>query len=169
MSGPDRFMWHGHRPRGRVFERGGIKFAILELLKEKPRHGYDIIRAMEERSGGVYSPSPGVVYPNLQALEDQDLVTSTTEEGKKVYAITETGLAYLDENKDQAKSHRDRWAAHWGPGGRGEAWSAMSDIRDTVGEVARAVRSTAGDPAKRNEIREVLEEAARKVGDIARR
>jgi DNA-binding PadR family transcriptional regulator len=167
--GPEGFMRHGHGPGGRFFERGGIKFAILELLKDKPRHGYDIIREMEEQSGGFYSPSPGAVYPTLQALEDQDLVSSTTEEGKRIYSVTEAGLVYLEENKAQAQSHRDRWAAHWAPGGQGEGWSAMSDVKDTFGEVIRAVRTTAGDPAKRKEIREVLQEAARKVGDIAKR
>jgi len=167
--GPERFMRLGHGPGTRFFERGGIKFAILELLKDKPRHGYDVIRAMEEGSGGLYTPSPGAIYPTLQSLEDQDLVSSTTDEGKKVYSVTEAGLAYLEENEEQARTHRERWTAHWGPGGRGEGWSAMSDLKDTVGEVMRVVRSTAGDSAKRKEIREVLEEAARKVGEIARR
>ena len=72
----------------RSVARGGIRFAILGMLKEKPRHGYDIIREMEDSSGGLYSPSPGAIYPTLQALEDQDLVTSVTEEGKKVYSIS---------------------------------------------------------------------------------
>ena len=76
-------MRHGYRPGARLFERGGIKFAILEMLKDKPRHGYDIIREMEEQSGGFYSPSPGAVYPTLQALEDQDLVTSTPKGARR--------------------------------------------------------------------------------------
>jgi DNA-binding PadR family transcriptional regulator len=167
--GPEKFMRHMHGPGARFFERGGIKFAILELLNEKPRHGYEIIREMEERSGGFYSPSPGAVYPTLQALEDQDLVSSTTEEGKKVYSVTEAGLAYLEEHKEQAKSHRDRWAAHWGPGPHGEGWSAMSEMKETFGDVMRAVRKSAGDPDKMKEIRDVLREAAKKVGDIAGR
>jgi DNA-binding PadR family transcriptional regulator len=91
--------WRG--PRGSYYGRGRVKFAILELLKEKPRHGYDIIREMEERSGGVYSPSPGVIYPTLQALEDQDFVTSTEQDGKKVYSITEAGLAYLQGHAER--------------------------------------------------------------------
>ena len=167
--GPEMFMRHGWGPGPRFFERGGIKFAILALLKDKPRYGYDIIRAMEEQSGGMYSPSPGAVYPTLQALEEQDLVTSTIEEGKKVYSVTEAGTAYLEEHKEEVKSHGEHWAAHWGPGGHGEGWSAMSDLKESFGEVMHAIRSTAGDPAKRKEIREVLEEAAKKVGDIAKR
>ncbi len=70
-------------PRGSYYGRGNVKFAILELLKEQPRHGYDIIREMEERSGGVYSPSPGVIYPTLQALEDQDFVKSAPRRARR--------------------------------------------------------------------------------------
>lgn len=162
-------MRHGHRPGAPYFEKGGIKFAILDLLKDKPRHGYDIIREMEERSGGLYSPSPGAVYPTLQALEDQDLVASVTDEGKKVYSITEAGLAFLEQHKERVARHRDRWAAHWGPGPHGESGAALSDMRDVLGEVMAAVRRSAGDPGKMDEIRRVLEEAARKAGEIADR
>jgi DNA-binding PadR family transcriptional regulator len=104
--------WSWRGPRGSYYGRGGVKFAILGLLKEKPRHGYDIIREMEERSGGVYSPSPGVIYPTLQALEDQDYVRSLEEDGKKVYSVTETGLAYLQQNIDQARA-RSESEGHW--------------------------------------------------------
>jgi DNA-binding PadR family transcriptional regulator len=172
-GGPRHRMHHMHRPMGgpgpRSFERGGIKFAILGLLKDKPRHGYDIIREMEERSGGFYSPSPGAVYPTLQALEDQGLVTSTTEDGKKVYQLTDAGLAFLEEHKERAGRHQDRWEAQWGSGTRGEGWEAVNDIRDSLGDVRRAVRRSAGDSAKLKEIGEVLEEAAAKIREIAKR
>jgi DNA-binding PadR family transcriptional regulator len=158
-----------HGPGARLFERGGVKFAILEHLKEKPSHGYDIIRDMEERSGGFYSPSPGAIYPNLQALEDRDLVTSITEEGKKVYSITETGLEFLEKHKDRVQRHRERFDAHWDRGPAGEGWTAITDIRDTFGDMRRAVRRSMGDPAKLKEIGAVLEEAAAKVREIAKR
>ena len=165
MQGPG----HMHGPGARFFERGGIKFAILEMLKDKPRHGYDMIREMEDRSGGFYSPSPGAVYPTLQALEDQDLVSSSTEEGKKVYTITEAGVAYLEEHKERATSHRERWEAHWGPGPQGENWEAFGGIRETLRDVKRAVRTSAGDSAKLKEIGAVLAEAAGKIRDIGKR
>lgn len=158
-----------HRPLGRLFERGGIKYAILAHLKEKPSHGYDIIRAMEERSGGFYSPSPGTIYPNLQALEDQGFVTMVQEEGKRVYSISEAGLAFLEEHKERAKSHRERWDASWGPGPGGEGWTAMKNIRDTTGEIRRGVRTIAGDSAKLKEIGAVLREAALKIKEIVER
>src|ERR1700687_1639575 len=77
---------------GRMFDQGHLKFVILQLLDEKPRHGYEIIKELEERSGGRYSPSPGTVYPTLTLLEEMGYATATLEEGgKKVYAITESG------------------------------------------------------------------------------
>jgi DNA-binding PadR family transcriptional regulator len=168
-SGPEKFMKHGHRLGAPYFEKGGIKFAILDLLRDTPRHGYDIIREMEQRSGGLYSPSPGAVYPTLQALEDQDLLTSATQEGKKVYAITQAGLAYLEEHKDRVTHHRERWAAHWGQGPHGEGRADLSETRDVLAEIMAAVRKSAGDPGKMEQIRGVLEHAARKAGEIADR
>ena len=156
-------------PAVRPFERGGIKFAIMGLLKDKPRHGYDIIRAMEEHSKGLYSPSAGAIYPVLQALEDQDLVASTTKGGKRVYSVTPTGLAFLEENKEEAQRHEDRWMEQLAAGGPGDPWRAVSDMNRTFEEVMNAVYATAAEPAKRKEIREVMEEAAKKVRDIAKR
>jgi DNA-binding PadR family transcriptional regulator len=156
-------------PGHHFLERGGLKFFILGALKEKPRHGYDIIREMEDRSGGFYSPSPGAIYPTLQALEDQDLVASVTEDGKKVYTITEAGLAYLEENKERVSSQRERWEAHWGPGPQGEGWTAVAAIRESLGEIKRAVRNTAGDPTRLKEVGDVIEDAAGRIRDILKR
>ena len=101
----------GPRPgRGRrqMFEAGEIKFVILRLLKEKPRHGYEVIKALEERMGGCYTPSPGTVYPTLQMLEDQGYVRGVEAEGKKVYEITPEGLKYLEEHRDLLDEIVDR-------------------------------------------------------------
>jgi len=89
----DRGRWFhsGGHGRGQVFERGDLKYVILELVAEKPRHGYDVIQALEERFGGLYAPSPGAVYPTLQMLEDMGCVTVTERDGKKVYQITDEG------------------------------------------------------------------------------
>src|SRR5437763_13926005 len=92
----------GHRGFGlrRMFEQVDLRFVILHLLSEKPRHGYEIIKAIEERFGGMYSPSPGVVYPTLTLLEELGHATVTAAEaGKKLYAITEAGTAFLAENR----------------------------------------------------------------------
>jgi len=91
-----------------MFEAGEIKFVILRLLKEKPRHGYEIIKALEERMAGCYTPSPGTVYPTLQMLEDQGYVRAAESGGKKVYEITPEGERYLEEHRDLLDEIVDR-------------------------------------------------------------
>jgi len=85
-----------------MFGDGDLKLITLALLAETPRHGYDIIKALEERSSGFYAPSPGVVYPTLTFLEEAGYVTAESEGAKKRYTITEEGRAYLEENRDIA-------------------------------------------------------------------
>lgn len=86
----------GPRMRGRVFEQGDLRLVILKLIAEKPRHGYEVMKAIEEALGGAYSPSPGVIYPTLTYLEETGLARIEAEEdGKKRYAATEAGLDHL--------------------------------------------------------------------------
>lgn len=84
---------------GRFFGHGGLRLAILHLIGEQPRHGYDLIKAIEEASGGVYAPSPGAIYPTLTLLEEMGHVTASAEGGKKLYAITDEGRSFLEANR----------------------------------------------------------------------
>ncbi|HVY16386.1 MAG TPA: PadR family transcriptional regulator [Rhodopila sp.] len=84
---------------GRFFAHGDLRLVILNLIAEKPRHGYEIIKAIEERVGGAYSPSPGVIYPTLTLLEELGYVTTETESAKKLHTITDQGRAFLDANR----------------------------------------------------------------------
>lgn len=86
--------------RGQWFGAGDMKYVILKLVRDKPRHGYEIMKELEERMHGCYSPSPGTVYPTLQWLEDEGHVRAREVEGKKVYEITDSGRAFLEEHKD---------------------------------------------------------------------
>ncbi|HVY62243.1 MAG TPA: PadR family transcriptional regulator, partial [Planctomycetota bacterium] len=81
---------------------GDLRLIVLALLEKAPRHGYDIIKAVEELTSGFYSPSPGVIYPTLTYLEEAGHAASAAEGNKKVYSITEAGRAYLEENRTQA-------------------------------------------------------------------
>lgn len=99
---------HRRRARWRWFERGDLKFAILALIAEKPMHGYEVMQALEEESAGSYKASPGSVYPTLQLLEDQGYLTSQDYGGRKVYSITDSGRAFLNENRDHVKRIFDR-------------------------------------------------------------
>jgi len=89
--------WYGRR--GRFFDHGELRHVVLALLGEQPRHGYDIIRAIEQRTGGAYCPSPGVIYPTLQLLEDAGFAAPAAGEAtRNSYQITAKGRAFLDEN-----------------------------------------------------------------------
>ncbi len=88
----------GQRGRAR---RGEARFLLLDVLKDGPLHGYEIIRLLQERSGGAYAPSPGTVYPTLQHLEDVGLVTVAQDESRKVYQLTDLGKAELAEHADE--------------------------------------------------------------------
>ena len=85
----------GGRRSGRVFDHGELRHVVLALIAEKPRHGYEIIKAIEDRLAGTYSPSPGVIYPTLTMLEELGQATVAESEGKKLYAITPDGAASL--------------------------------------------------------------------------
>lgn len=84
---------------GRLFDHGELRLVVLALIAEQPRHGYEIIKEIENRVAGTYSPSPGVVYPTLTLLEELGQATVAETDGKKFYAITGAGDAYLAENK----------------------------------------------------------------------
>ncbi len=127
---------HGQDGRSeRRFERGGLKYVILDLLSEKSRHGYEIIQAISERSAGLYTPSPGSVYPVLQMLEDLGQVTLAQGDGRKIYTLTDTGKAFLADRAEQVNQSWQRagWleepeGSHgWEP----DVWQALrSEIRD---------------------------------------
>jgi len=85
---------------GRFFAHGDLRLVILHLIAEKPRHGYEVIKAIEDRVGGAYSPSPGVIYPTLTLLEELGYVTVSAEEGnRKLHTITDQGRAFLEANR----------------------------------------------------------------------
>ena len=90
----------GWRRRGRIFDHGDLRIVILQLIAERPRHGYEIIKEIEEKLGGSYSPSPGVVYPTLTWVEELGYATrSAGDDTRKLYAITPEGSAYLEAHK----------------------------------------------------------------------
>jgi len=163
------FCWpdSGVRPRRRmrrqIFESGEVKYVILRLLREKPRHGYEIIKALEERMGGWYTPSPGTVYPTLQLLEDQGYIRVVETEGKKVYQITPEGEAFLEQHRDVLDEIMDR------VGGtvRGFAGGALGELSEVFARLAQLSFSGAwhagpGDPTVKK-IVEILKRAAEEI------
>ncbi len=98
----------GGFPFGRFVGDGELRLIVLSLIAENPRHGYEITKALEDRSGGFYSPSPGVIYPTLTFLEEAGHAVSSADGNKKVYAITDAGRVYLEENRIQADANLAR-------------------------------------------------------------
>ncbi len=96
---------------GRMLAHGDLRLIALALIAEQPRHGYDIIKQLEERTSGWYSPSPGIVYPTLTYLEEVGHLTSQADGAKKLYTITDEGRSYLEENRAFVDAVLDRLAA----------------------------------------------------------
>ncbi len=120
----------GPRSHRRWFEKGDLKYVILDLLKEKPAHGYEIIHAIEEHFHGFYSPSAGSVYPTLQLLEDLGYVTAAEQDGKKVYTVTEEGKKFLQERDETVTRIRDHMHGWWGLEHRGEMREVFDEFRE---------------------------------------
>jgi DNA-binding PadR family transcriptional regulator len=172
---PDFMGWFGGGRRGgpfrrgRMFEQGDLKYVILQLLEEKPRHGYEIIKALEERFGGMYSPSAGTVYPTLTLLEDLGYARVEVEEGgKKVYSITEEGRTYLAQNKSAVDDIFERISEL----GSTFLSDAVMDLNRAIGEVAKATYRGAPlifrDKEAVEKMRETLRRAAREIDEIVR-
>ena len=111
---------------GRMLAQGDLRLIALALIAQAPRHGYEIIKLVEEKTADWYSPSPGIVYPTLTYLEEAGYVTASTEGAKKLYSITEEGRGYLKANRDLADAVLDRLTAfgervnRWRRASRGE-------------------------------------------------
>jgi len=169
------WFWGGHGRgrgfrRGRVFEQGDLKYVILKMLAEKPRHGYEIIKELEDRVGGTYSPSAGTVYPTLTLLEDLGYASVTPEEsGKKVYSITPEGQKYLEENKGAVEDIFERISDL----GSSFLSESVMEINRAFGRLARATYTTvpwqSGDKTVAAELKRVLEQAAAEIEEIGRR
>jgi DNA-binding PadR family transcriptional regulator len=139
-----------------------VRLAILSLLGDGPKHGYELIKALEARSGGLYRASAGTVYPTLQQLEDEDLVTSDQQEGKRVYRVTEAGR---DELARESRAINDIWnrAEHWREwsGWMGPQTAALAGPVASL--VKAAMRGVARRPEHESQIRDILERARRDV------
>ncbi|MHB0878353.1 MAG: PadR family transcriptional regulator [Anaerolineae bacterium] len=150
---------------GRLFGRGEFKYLILELLKQKPSYGYEIIKAIEERFQGAYAPSPGVVYPTLQMLEEMGYVTAAESEGRKVYSITEAGLAFLEEQRQTSEDIGERMGQWFGRSSGKEWREAMHDLRHSVGRMQKLIEHEVrtADAGRVARVRQVLANAYHEI------
>jgi DNA-binding PadR family transcriptional regulator len=166
MFGPGASGFGTPNFRWRIFDRGDLKYIILELLRDRPMHGYEVMRALEETSHGAYKASPGSVYPTLQSLEDDGYVASEERDGRKVYTITDGGLEFLDTNRDRVEQILHRigdFAKHF-------SGAPMTDVTKSFMRLAQAsfeqtVRRV-GDENSLDLVREILERAAREIESV---
>ncbi|MGA0605815.1 PadR family transcriptional regulator [Phenylobacterium sp. VNQ135] len=162
---------HGERGRGRgarmgrFFEHGDLRFVILALLEEQPRHGYELIKELEERTGGAYRPSPGVIYPTLALLEDEGSVRPAAgETGRKLYEITDQGREALTQNRAgvEAVFARMNAAAETSGPSRPRVGRAMMNL----GMALRTRLSRATTPEELDRIIELIDDTARAIEKI---
>jgi DNA-binding PadR family transcriptional regulator len=155
------------RPRrGTSFQKGDLKYIILDMIKDNPRHGYDIIRELEEQSYGFYKPSPGVVYPTLQMLEEMGYASSIEQEGKRVYSITEEGLKFLTEKSNIADSIRRRIRHKWSFKNIGKMVMVMKEYHALEHLLGSSFRGL--DAEKAEQIRQILYDAYQAIDSVLR-
>ena len=164
--GSGRGGWGGSRGRDRkrMFEGGELRLVLLKLIADQPRHGYELIKAIEEMTGGDYAPSPGIVYPTLTMLEDMGHIAETkSKDTKKVYEATKDGRAHLDENSDEVDELIERLEGH----GHHRRRSQRPEIGRAIGNMMTALRNRIAHDGWNEDLLEevidILDEAAQRI------
>jgi len=164
----------GHHERGggrrRMFDGGELRLVLLTLLEEQPRHGYDLIREIEERTGGSYAPSPGVVYPTLTMLDEMGHIDEVKEEGaRKRFAITDAGKAFLAEKREEVDALLERLALVGEREGRSAGGAPIKRAMMGLGMALRDTLGAArGNPELVHDVAAIIDEAARKIERLDR-
>ncbi|WP_374409235.1 PadR family transcriptional regulator [Pelagerythrobacter sp.] len=153
----------GHR-RGRMFGHGELRLALLKLLADEPRHGYELIKAIEELTGGDYAPSPGAVYPTLQLLADEGMIEERGDDTpRKAFAATDAGRAELAEKADEVEVLFERLSAHGEREQRGRSphlWRAMGNLANVLKHRARSGKL---DQGTIDEIVDMIDDMAKRI------
>jgi DNA-binding PadR family transcriptional regulator len=162
---------HGRRGGGgRIFSHGGLRFVLLQLISDKPSHGYELIKLIEDRLGGSYSPSPGTVYPTLTLLEEQGYLQGDNSDagGRKRYAITDAGKAFLQDNRELTDAMLAR--LNGGVDGAGARGGRPPQVMRAIENLKLAMRMRlsreALTPEQANAFAAVLDHAAQQLEKI---
>jgi len=160
------FPWGRGGRWGRFFGPGEVRLALLSMLESGPKHGYELMKELETKSGGIYKASAGAIYPALQQLEDEGLVTSDQLGGKRTYALTDAGRAELQREAETVKRIwlRAEEAGEWwiGP----ESAEVMRPAAGVMKAALRAATRGSHDSAKIEKIRGILERAKREIESL---
>ena len=154
----------GPRGRRRMFEGGQLRLVLLKLIADEPRHGYELIKAIEDLTEGHYAPSPGIVYPTLTMLEDMGLIAEKkSKDSKKVFEATEEGRAHLEENEDEVDELIERLEGHGLKRSRGN----RPEIGRAIGNLMTALRNRVAHDGWNDQLLEevidILDEAAQRI------
>ncbi len=156
---------------GRFFGPGEVRLALLSLIEEEPRHGYELMKALEEKSQGMYRASAGTVYPTLQQLEDEGLVASEAQEGKRVYRLTEAGSAELESETrrvDRIWKRAQQWG-DWGFAMDPDSAEVFRPVARVAKAAFRAVARGGDDPDRIERVREILDDTLEQLKAVERR
>ena len=151
--------------RVRFFEFGELRLAILSLLGEGPKHGYQLMKAMEDRSGGMYRGSAGSIYPALQQLEDEGLIEGCRQEGRRVYQLTEAGRKELEKEPEAVRriwERAERWE-DWGSCMGPQIVATIGPLAEIMKAGMRASSRVAGKRESEQKLLEILERARREL------
>ncbi|MGA7155232.1 MAG: PadR family transcriptional regulator [Acidobacteriaceae bacterium] len=154
------------RGRERMFEAGDIKLVILKLLAEQPSYGYQLIKTMEQRLGGGYTPSAGVIYPTLTLLEEEGLAAATEQSGKKVYSVTVEGTAFLETNRERVSelfARLEETGRGFERGRSPEIMRAFGNLRSAV--IAKVARESVK-PEQIQKITDAINAAAKAIDEL---
>lgn len=153
------FPWGRGGRWGRFFGPGEIRLALLSMLEGGPKHGYELMKELETKSGGIYKASAGSIYPALQQLEDEGMVTSETVAGKRTYSLTDGGKAELQKEAETVKQiwRRAEQAGEWGPWMGVEGAEVMRPAAAVMKAALKAATKGSHDAARIAKIREILE------------
>jgi DNA-binding PadR family transcriptional regulator len=147
--------WHGRGRGGARAKRGDIRAAVLALLAEKPAHGYEMIKELDERTEGAWRPSPGSIYPTLQLLEDEGLIKGTDDAGKRRFELTDEGREVQDERSGPSPWEEVTAGA---PPEELQLWRTAQQLRAAVGQVVYA-----GTDEQRQRVRDLLDKTKREI------
>ena len=170
-----RAYWHGFGlfsgpGQGRFFGPGEVRLALLSMLGETAMHGYELMRRLEERSGGVYRASAGTIYPTLQQLEDEGLVSSEMQDGKKTYRLTDAGRRELERYQEAVETiwRRARRWQDWRSAFDPDAAEIRGPAERLIKEAFRAVAGEFATHQRLERVREILLRALREIEELSR-
>lgn len=169
FMGAGFFPWGGRGGRwGRFFGAGEVRLALLSMLESGSKHGYELMKELETKSGGIYKASAGAIYPALQQLEDEGMVTSNQASGKRTYSLTDGGRQEIQNEAETVKKiwQRAEQAGDWGPWMGPEAAEVMRPAAELMKAAMRAATRGTHDSARIAKIREILERTKKEIDGL---